>query len=69
MLRTFASVSAFQIIGMVSTKENVDRVKSVQVEVMLRNWTRVEGELVCFGRSGGCVGGEVEVDGSWRESQ
>lgn len=66
MLRTFASVSAFQTIGMASTKENVDPVESVQVEVIVWSWTRVEGELVWFGRSGVCVGGEVEVDASWR---
>lgn len=48
-------------------KEDVDRVKSVQVRVVVPNRVRVESELVWFGGSRVCVGGEVKVGGSWRE--
>ena len=36
VLHTFASVSAFQTIGMMLLEENVDPVESIQVEVMVR---------------------------------
>lgn len=69
MLHTFASVSAFQTIGMVLMEQDGDRVNSVEEKVMVWSWNRVEGELVWFGRDRVCVGGEIEVGGSWREWQ
>jgi hypothetical protein len=48
MLRTFASVSAFQTTGMMLKPEDVDRVKSVQVEANTRMWNQMETDLVCF---------------------
>lgn len=61
--RTLASVSASQTIGMVLMKEDVYRVNNVKVEVMIQIRTRVECELVPFGRSRVRVVREVEADG------
>jgi hypothetical protein len=47
MLRAFASVSAFQTMGMMLTQEVVGWVKGGKVEATVRSRTRVEIMLVC----------------------